>query len=584
MKKSIKNINRLIIVLFCIYLALFPAVTSFAQSVGTVSGINKYKSLLNLSDQELYDAILQLLERNEADSAALYYNILAQRTKSDDFPLKDKNSLASLLNQIGVTYYRQGNYANAMSVFLESQSLCEVTGADSLLADVLKNIGNIYSSYTDYEKGKECYEKAFDLIKNKGCTELENKVLNNLFGVSCFMGNKEEAEKYYALLMANETTSNIQTYDLIVNKGILYLLEKDYENAIRYFTDALDFAVKQKLDTLSNIGVANSQLANIYILERKMDSAIFYLQHNELVAEKTQAKDLQVETYRSLYKVYRELGDKKKADYYHESYLNLSDSIFSMNEFNRLKNAQVLYEMNKSNKIINSLVREQETYEAQISFQRKILLIVIIALVTFLILSLVVFRQKRKIENAYRSLFLKNKESIESEQRNKKRVLDYEMQLKQANEKIKVLEQKNMEEEEKETDDSMSKEILLTSEQRDTIINRINEIMDDTKEFCEYDFTLNKLAHMIESNTRYVSFIINDVYKKNFKTFLNEYRIKESMLRLLDTQTYGNYTIKAIAESVGYRSQTNFIMVFKKITGLSPSVYQKLALEQREAE
>ena len=45
----------------------------------------------------------------------------------------------------------------------------------------------------------------------------------------------------------------------------------------------------------------------------------------------------------------------------------------------------------------------------------------------------------------------------------------------------------------------------------------------------------------------------------------------------MDTNRYGNYTIKAIAESVGYKSPTNFISAFKNITGITPSVYQKIA-------
>lgn len=40
---------------------------------------------------------------------------------------------------------------------------------------------------------------------------------------------------------------------------------------------------------------------------------------------------------------------------------------------------------------------------------------------------------------------------------------------------------------------------------------------------------------------------------------------------------YGNLTIKGIAESVGFKSPTTFINVFKKMVGLSPSVYQNMA-------
>lgn len=46
---------------------------------------------------------------------------------------------------------------------------------------------------------------------------------------------------------------------------------------------------------------------------------------------------------------------------------------------------------------------------------------------------------------------------------------------------------------------------------------------------------------------------------------------------LLSRKNYGNYTIKGIAESVGFKSPTTFINVFKKAVGLTPSMYQNMA-------
>ena len=63
----------------------------------------------------------------------------------------------------------------------------------------------------------------------------------------------------------------------------------------------------------------------------------------------------------------------------------------------------------------------------------------------------------------------------------------------------------------------------------------------------------------------------------NFRAFLNRYRVKEAMRRLEDIDHYGHLTIKAVAESVGYKSQATFITVFTKETGLKPSLYQHLA-------
>lgn len=59
--------------------------------------------------------------------------------------------------------------------------------------------------------------------------------------------------------------------------------------------------------------------------------------------------------------------------------------------------------------------------------------------------------------------------------------------------------------------------------------------------------------------------------------FVNEYRIKEARRRLMDIHTYGNFTIASIAIDVGFKSNANFNLVFKKVTGITPSVYQMMA-------
>ena len=91
------------------------------------------------------------------------------------------------------------------------------------------------------------------------------------------------------------------------------------------------------------------------------------------------------------------------------------------------------------------------------------------------------------------------------------------------------------------------------------------------------------LAQAVKSNTKYVSWVINQTYNKNFKTILNELRIQEASKMLDDFENYGSYTIQAITECVGYKSATSFIIAFKKMVGMTPSVYQKLAKERLAA-
>lgn len=122
----------------------------------------------------------------------------------------------------------------------------------------------------------------------------------------------------------------------------------------------------------------------------------------------------------------------------------------------------------------------------------------------------------------------------------------------------------------------------LADEQKRTILDAINQVMESTDVYCKEDFSLEKLAVLVNSNSKYVSQVINETYHRNFNIYINEYRIQEARIRLADVEKYGNYTIKAIAESVGYKSTTTFTNAFKSITGITPSIFQKMAKEDTE--
>lgn len=101
-------------------------------------------------------------------------------------------------------------------------------------------------------------------------------------------------------------------------------------------------------------------------------------------------------------------------------------------------------------------------------------------------------------------------------------------------------------------------------------------IMENTEEFCNPDFSLETLAERVSSNSKYVSQVINDSYGKNFSAYVNEYRVRLAAKRLADPE-FRSLTIKAVSESVGFKTHATFITVFRKVTGMTPSVYQKMA-------
>ena len=132
-----------------------------------------------------------------------------------------------------------------------------------------------------------------------------------------------------------------------------------------------------------------------------------------------------------------------------------------------------------------------------------------------------------------------------------------------------------------ESQETTPNDILLTQAQIDELLQKVSAVMGDVDVISRGDFTLVALAQMVGSNTRYVSWVINNTYHKNFKTLLNEYRIREVCRRMEDTANFGHLTIQALSNSLGYSSPSNFLRAFKNVNGMTPSMYQKLISEKK---
>jgi AraC-like DNA-binding protein len=124
------------------------------------------------------------------------------------------------------------------------------------------------------------------------------------------------------------------------------------------------------------------------------------------------------------------------------------------------------------------------------------------------------------------------------------------------------------------------KKSALTDHQQNELLDRILLSMEDTSIICDSKFTVDKLAELVQSNQFYVSQVINSGLKKNFRSFLNSYRIREAQ-RLFAAPDAAKYTIESVSLRVGFKSQSAFRDAFKEITGVNPNFYLSLMQEQQ---
>jgi AraC-like DNA-binding protein len=104
------------------------------------------------------------------------------------------------------------------------------------------------------------------------------------------------------------------------------------------------------------------------------------------------------------------------------------------------------------------------------------------------------------------------------------------------------------------------------------IQEKINILFETKKNYTNPDLTLSILAKELNIRPQLLSQFINDNLNKSFTQFINEYRIEEAK-RLLKENT--QFKIDAVGFESGFNSSSTFYSSFKKITGTTPSNYQK---------
>lgn len=112
----------------------------------------------------------------------------------------------------------------------------------------------------------------------------------------------------------------------------------------------------------------------------------------------------------------------------------------------------------------------------------------------------------------------------------------------------------------------------LDHEEAQRIIDKLKKGMMEKGLFKNPNLKVNDLAKEINVSGHQLSQVLNDNMEKSFALFVNEYRIDEACKML---STSPNLTIDAIGDEVGFNSKSTFFATFKKIKGLSPSVYRQ---------
>jgi AraC-like DNA-binding protein len=98
---------------------------------------------------------------------------------------------------------------------------------------------------------------------------------------------------------------------------------------------------------------------------------------------------------------------------------------------------------------------------------------------------------------------------------------------------------------------------------------------ENQERYLSLNLTLNSLAKELETNSNYLSKVINHYKKRSFSNYLNLLRVNYFIDLAKRDPNIRKFTIKAIANEVGFSNSESFSKAFYKHKGIKPSYFLK---------
>lgn len=125
------------------------------------------------------------------------------------------------------------------------------------------------------------------------------------------------------------------------------------------------------------------------------------------------------------------------------------------------------------------------------------------------------------------------------------------------------------------TDEALAASKVLPNKEfpeLDTWKARLLDFMTTHQPYLQADLSLSELARMLKTNPGVLSRVINEGSGQNFNDFVNDYRVKEVILKMNEGKQ-AIQTLLGIAYDCGFNSKATFNRAFKKTTGQTPKDY-----------
>ena len=564
-RKSISSTSYLHPVACILFMAVLFSMPPLFSGYAAIRSNSLNIPFANDSPEKVFEKATRFQKSESLDSALIYYSWLVEAHK-DSKNEKTRLLVGSALSEMGQLYYtRFSDYLSAYRCLEEAETIFRESDDQTAYATVLLNMGNLFNMYdyifpsgnskesirarNYYDSSMEVASKAKDW--NLVCSAYINRMMLQLpFNID------REQNDFMKKLFQDSVLQSSKDYTLtlLLYNGTEAIANNKFENARNLFTNMRDsigqMAPRERY-------MANLCLAAVYLKQKDYDKAVASVKSMIEPNSGINDIDVRMEAYDLISRFYELAQKPDSASFYHIRYHEAKDSLTK--DLVELEPTRLGIELN-----------HMKDYARKIDAEKKTTYVILACVfILLIILSGVVWIIYRK----NRQLQLKNKVIFNQTQS----ILADKTAGASAGVKMADIE-KGISTEEKKPE--KYRDSSMTDETRQSLIIKIEEALSDIDEVCDKNFSLQRLTAIVGSNTSYISRAINEHYGMTFGNLLNKLRVQEACRRMGNTEKFGNLTIDAISESVGFNTRTTFTKAFRINMGMLPSEYAKLLKNQ----
>ncbi|MBQ9646006.1 MAG: helix-turn-helix transcriptional regulator [Prevotella sp.] len=528
-----------------------------------------------LSSRVLANKAYQFLGQDDKhDSALVCYSIIVNRYYEGRRSKDDVKLAINAMHNLGVmhmTYYY--DYRKSYEYLLQAQQLAQNDTSVRELPAIYLALANVmhmgHGGGDMQQESTRWLRRAFDTAVRRADSVTCCSVLTSLMEDAIVRDTVVDVASELARfsLLGGASPSPMRRCVDFIHRAMQAGGRGDYVEAARLMMQAKDCRSGQLLSARHEAGCLLNA-GRLFCRGRDYAQSEQVLQQALLLARQHDCREYVRSAYGELCNLHEEQGLKQQADHYELLYWRCKDSLDTEGHLGLVESTKFRFELNLANEAVRQLSERQRLKNMML--MGAAVVIVIIGILLYRLL-----RAYRRVRLAHYHLYLRNVEMLHCDEVNRRQ----NEALRQQNQLLST-ENDNLRsqmEAAQKTDKPRYQASRMEEEDEALVMQRVIDVLQHSDEVFNQGFTINRMAELVHRNYRYVSQAVNNTTGNNFSALLNEYRIREACRRLNDQEHYGNMTIEAIAESVGYKSRTNFAAVFKKATGLSPSEYQRMA-------